>query len=84
MRSGLGDVAVGPPPLRWEGALEPVGEQRFCVVLPEAEAARSAAPVRIGDLAGRPWVLYPPDYGLADVVATRLRRRTASRRAPAP
>lgn len=67
-RAGLGDVAIGPPPAHWDGPLRTVGEQRFCVVLPEAIAPGRRGVVRLADLADVPWVLYPPQYGLSDVV----------------
>ncbi len=69
-RAGLGDVAIGPPPAHWDGPVRAVGEQRFCVVLPEATAGARRGAVRLGDLADVPWVLYPPQYGLADVVTS--------------
>jgi len=40
------------------------------VVLPEATAGARRGAVRLGDLADVPWVLYPPQYGLADVVTS--------------
>jgi DNA-binding transcriptional LysR family regulator len=70
VRAGLGDVAVGPKPVHWEGPQRLVGEQRFCVVLPESMASTQPDPVCLADLAQTPWVLFPPDYGLADLVTS--------------
>lgn len=68
---GAADLGIGPAPGGWHGATRPIGTEELVLVLPVddpllREGARAVALER---LAGRPWVLYAPDFGLAPVVA---------------
>jgi DNA-binding transcriptional LysR family regulator len=66
VKSGQGDLAVGPRPAAWEGPVVSVGYEEMLVIGPvgyEAEAV--AAPA---ELAGADWVLYEPEQGMSEVV----------------
>jgi DNA-binding transcriptional LysR family regulator len=70
MRLGVADVAVGPPPRRWDGPVRTLGSEELVVVVavddPLVRGNRRR--VALERLAERPWVLYSPDNGLAPVV----------------
>ncbi|MFE5328883.1 LysR substrate-binding domain-containing protein [Embleya sp. NPDC056575] len=70
MTAGRADLAVGPPPPRWEGPLRDLGVEEFVVVVPadDPAAADGATRVRIDTLAERSWVHYAAGNGLADVL----------------
>jgi DNA-binding transcriptional LysR family regulator len=69
VRAGIGDVGVGPVPVRWEGPLEPLGWQGSVLVLPRGDpVAVAPGPVRLESLADRQWVLFEPHHGLLDLV----------------
>ncbi len=65
MRSGVGDIAVGPRPTQWTGPVVELGWERFVAVLPRSDplADRRRA-LALEDLADRDWVLFGPDHGL--------------------
>jgi DNA-binding transcriptional LysR family regulator len=68
---GAADVGVGPRPAGWRGAIEPIGTEDLVVVLPADDPLLRARGrrVRLERLAGRPWVLYAPEFGLTPLVA---------------
>ncbi|GHF67086.1 LysR family transcriptional regulator [Streptomyces mashuensis] len=75
MGEGRADIAVGPPPVGWEGPVCVLGVEEFLVVLAAEEPGPATAhgdggPPRIGlaGLADREWVHYGPGNGLAVVV----------------
>lgn len=74
VRSGVGDVAVGPRPASWNGPLVPLGWERFVVVLPQSDPLAGRRTVRLNELADRDWVLFEPAFGLAEVVAAACGR----------
>src|SRR3954451_22094815 len=70
MRLGVADVAVGPPPRRWDGPVRSLGDEDLVVVVavddPLVQHRRKN--VRLELLADRPWTLYSPDNGLSPIV----------------
>lgn len=68
---GAADVGVGPAPGGWRGTTRPIGAEELVLVLPldDPLLREGAVAVPLERLAGRPWVLYAPDYGLAPLVA---------------
>src|SRR3954471_14088600 len=70
MRLGVADVAVGPPPRRWDGPVRSLGDEDLVVVVavddPLVQHRRKN--VKLELLADRPWTLYSPDNGLSPVV----------------
>jgi DNA-binding transcriptional LysR family regulator len=70
MALGVADVAVGPPPARWDGPVRPLGREELVVVLavddPLLDSRRRT--VALDRLADRPWVLYRRENGLSPVV----------------
>jgi DNA-binding transcriptional LysR family regulator len=68
VREGVGDLAVGTLPRDWDGVVVPLGWQEFVVVLPADEEGDGDAPISLSSLADRPWVLFEPDHGLAEVL----------------
>ncbi|MDN3355706.1 LysR family transcriptional regulator [Actinomadura sp. DC4] len=70
MLQGSADVAIGPKPSGWTGPYRPLGPEAFLIVLPydDPDLPADGGPIELKSLAGRPWVLYSPDFGLAPVV----------------
>jgi len=69
--SGLGDLALGPRPAQWSGSLVSLGAEEFVVVLPTDDPLAGGSDViDLCELSERRWVLYNPEHGLSDVVAT--------------
>lgn len=66
VRSGLGDLGVGPRPSDWSGPLEALGWEEFVVVLPTDDplARRRGTSVELEELSDRDWVLFDPEHGL--------------------
>jgi DNA-binding transcriptional LysR family regulator len=71
MALGGADVAVSAAPLHWDGPVRVLGSEDLVVVLAADDpvAAGGRQKISLTELAGRPWVLYAPDNGLAAVVA---------------
>jgi DNA-binding transcriptional LysR family regulator len=68
VRSGIGDIAVGPSPIDWEGPIETLGWQELVVVLPEDDPlADQTRPLSLDALADRDWVLFEREHGLSDL-----------------
>ena len=74
VRRGVGDIAVGPMPLAWEGAVEPLGWEELVVVLPLSDPLAGQRKVPLTALADRSWVLFPEGHGLMEVVAAACER----------
>lgn len=73
MAEGQADVAIGPRPDHWPGAVRVLGEEEFVVVLPPDEPRGDSVDLR--SLAHRGWVHYAPTNGLADVLDAACRAR---------
>src|SRR5690348_6205275 len=70
MALGGADVAVSAAPLHWDGPVRVLGSEDLVVVLAADDpVADGRTKVALIELAGRQWVLYAPDNGLAAVVA---------------
>ena len=68
VRSGIGDLAVGPQPTSWDGPVARLGSESFVVVLPPSDPLSRRRVVRLEELSERRWVLFEPDFGLTEVV----------------
>jgi DNA-binding transcriptional LysR family regulator len=65
---GAADLGIGPRPAGWSGPLETLGWEEIVVVLPPGDPLREReAPVALGALAGREWVLFEREHGLAQM-----------------
>ncbi len=74
MRSGGGDLAIGPQPSAWAGPIELLGYEEFVLVLPPADRPGPGDSVELATFADRRWVLYEPGHGLAEVVENACAR----------
>jgi DNA-binding transcriptional LysR family regulator len=69
VRTGAGDVAVGPRPRDWSGPLISLGWERYVAVLPSSDPlAGRRTPLALEALADRDWVLFAPEHGLSAAV----------------
>jgi DNA-binding transcriptional LysR family regulator len=64
--SGVGDLAIGPPPRRWSGETTSLGREEFVVLLPADDPAVKAERISMASLAEREWVAFDRDHGLAE------------------
>jgi DNA-binding transcriptional LysR family regulator len=64
--SGVGDIAIGPPPRRWGGETTILGREEFVVLLPADDPAAKAQRISLASLAEREWVAFDRDHGLAE------------------
>jgi DNA-binding transcriptional LysR family regulator len=74
VRSGVGDIALGPVPESWDGPLERLGFEELVVVLPASDPLAGERTIPLGALADRHWVLFQPGHGLTEVVDAACRR----------
>jgi DNA-binding transcriptional LysR family regulator len=69
VRGGVGDIAVGPRPQRWQGPIVELGWEEFVVVLPASDPlAGSSGAVPLELLSDRDWVLFGSDHGLSELI----------------
>jgi DNA-binding transcriptional LysR family regulator len=68
VRSGIGDIAIGPRPDDWSGPLVSLGWEEFLLVLPLADPLAAKKTVPIESLREHRWVLFPPEHGLSELV----------------
>ncbi len=73
VRGGVGDIAIGPVPARWEGTLERLGLEELVVVLPASDPLAGRERIPLVELADRHWILFQPGHGLTDVVTAACR-----------
>jgi DNA-binding transcriptional LysR family regulator len=64
--SGVGDLAIGPPPRRWSGETTTLGREEFVVLLSADDPAANAQRIDLASLAERGWVAFDRDHGLAE------------------
>jgi DNA-binding transcriptional LysR family regulator len=70
VRSGVGDIAIGPRPPDWSGPLVHLGWEEFVVVLPSSDPlTKSRRPLPLDALADREWVLFHHDHGFSELIA---------------
>jgi DNA-binding transcriptional LysR family regulator len=74
VRSGVGDIALGPVPESWNGPLERLGFEELVVVLPTSDPLAGEQTIPLGALADRHWILFQPGHGLTEVVDAACRR----------
>jgi DNA-binding transcriptional LysR family regulator len=69
VRTGVGDIAVGPRPPHWPGRVVDLGWEEFVVVLPASDPlAKRGRAVALDELAERDWVLFGRDHGLSELI----------------
>ena len=70
MTAGEADVAVGPPPAKWDGPVRTLGVEEFVIVLPTDAPSEDdgTGRVKLETLADCAWVHYAPGNGLAELV----------------
>ncbi|MGI5461144.1 LysR family transcriptional regulator [Streptomyces sp. CA-249302] len=66
VRSGQGDIAVGPRPPSWEGPVVSLGYEEMVVFGPVEHGAGAIA--EPAELADADWVLYEAEQGMSEVV----------------
>jgi DNA-binding transcriptional LysR family regulator len=74
VRSGVGDIALGPVPEDWDGPCEQLGLEELVVVLPASDPLAGAGSTPLAALADRKWILFQPGHGLTEVVEGACRR----------
>jgi DNA-binding transcriptional LysR family regulator len=69
IHGGEADVAIGPQPPAWAGAVEHFGDEEFVVILPADDPlAGASSALDLARLSERTWVHYAPGHGLAEVL----------------
>jgi len=68
VRTGVGDIAVGPRPYGWSGPLVSLGWEEFVLVLPLSDPLSAGSSVALHQLRDHRWVVFPPDHGLSDLL----------------
>jgi DNA-binding transcriptional LysR family regulator len=68
VRSGHGDVGIGPAPARWQGAVQAFGWDELVVVVGESDPLAAQGTVTLESLADRDWVLFEEGHGLSEQV----------------
>lgn len=74
VRSGVGDIALGPVPEDWPGPVERLGFEELVVVLPASDPFAGEETAPLAALADRSWILFQPGHGLTEVVDAACRR----------
>jgi DNA-binding transcriptional LysR family regulator len=74
IRSGYGDIGVGPRPHRAFEEQVDLGEEEFVVVMSSADDLAHAPAVDLFDLRDRLWVLFASDHGLSEIVGDACRK----------
>jgi DNA-binding transcriptional LysR family regulator len=69
VRSGLGDLGLGPRPSNWTGPITPLGWEEFVIVLSPDDplAGSGGGSIALERLADRDWVLLEPGHGLHEL-----------------
>ena len=68
VRTGLGDLGLGPRPSNWTGPIIPLGWEEFVIVLsPHDPLASGGGSLPLERLADRDWVLLEPGHGLYEL-----------------
>jgi DNA-binding transcriptional LysR family regulator len=66
---GTADLGIGPRPAEWAGPLESLGWEELVVILPPGDPLRRGdAPVPLGELSEREWVLFERGHALGAYV----------------
>jgi DNA-binding transcriptional LysR family regulator len=69
VRSGIGDLGIGPRPPEWSGPIVHLGWEEFVVVLPPGDPlAKSRRPLPLDALADHDWVLFAADHGFSELI----------------
>jgi DNA-binding transcriptional LysR family regulator len=74
VRSGVGDIALGPVPEAWNGPLERLGFEELVVVVPASDPLAGEERAPLEAFADRHWILFQPGHGLTEVVDAACRR----------
>lgn len=68
VRSGLGDIAVGPAPSDWDGPVQSLGWQELVVVLSRQDPlSRTEGRLPLESLAEHEWVMFEHGHGLSEL-----------------
>jgi DNA-binding transcriptional LysR family regulator len=73
VRTGVGDIALGPTPALWHGPVERLGNEELVLVLPRSDPLASRRRLPLEMLADRSWILFQPGHGLTEVVSAACR-----------
>lgn len=73
VRGGVGDIALGPTPVRWDGAVELLGYEELVIVLSRSDPLAGRRRLPLDALADRRWILFQPGHGLTEVIVTACR-----------
>jgi DNA-binding transcriptional LysR family regulator len=68
VRAGVGDIALGPTPLAWEGPVVRLGWEEMVVVLPPGDPLAHRRKVPLAELRERAWILFKEGHGLMEAV----------------
>ena len=68
VRAGVGDIALGPTPLAWEGPVVRLGWEEMVVVLPPGDPLAERRKVSLAALSERGWILFKEGHGLMEAV----------------
>jgi len=68
VRSGVGDLGIGPPPIDWSGPVRRLGWEEFLVVLPPEDPLASRQKLDLVELKERDWVMFESGNGLHDLI----------------
>lgn len=74
IRSGYGDIGVGPMPAQEFPAQIELGQEEFVVVLPPFDPLANEHTMDLRKLSNRKWVLFASGYGLSDIVLSACRQ----------
>lgn len=74
VRSGYGDIGVGPRPQRAFEEQVDLGEEEFVIILSSADDLSESPSIDLFDLRDRLWVLFATDHGLSQTVGSACRR----------
>jgi DNA-binding transcriptional LysR family regulator len=70
VRAGVGDIALGPTPLAWEGPVRKLGWEEMLLVLPGGDPLAGRRRVPLAELRGRRWILFREGHGLMEAVTS--------------
>src|SRR5581483_351568 len=74
VRTGVGDIALGPVPGSGDGPVERLGWEELIVVLPPDDPLVGSGRLPLETFADRQWILFRPGHGLTEVVDAACRR----------
>jgi DNA-binding transcriptional LysR family regulator len=70
VRAGVGDIALGPTPLDWEGPVRKLGWEEMVLVMPAEDPLAGRSKVPLAALRDHRWILFREGHGLMEAVAS--------------